>query len=413
MANPNYDINYDDERFDQVELDKNNAMHDMEATYDDMIGKTDKYYEDLIQASKDNADKQSQLQQEQTNLTIEQINQQKAQAEKDYIKQQSGAYADWRKQSNQYGTEAEKMASAGLTNTGFSESSQVSMYNTYQNRVATARASFDQATLNYNNSIKEAQLQNSSILAEIAAKAYEQQLTLALEGFQYKNNLIIEQANKKTELENTYYNRWLNVLNQMNQENALAEEVRQFGETQKFQAEQAEKDRLHQSTENQLNRDFQAAQAELDRKHQTEQAELERQHDFAMLEAQTKAEKELLDKQHSQAMAKLKQQQKYEKELLQKQYDLEQQAIIEDKPKSGNNSISPQKKAQIDKLVEDKMDREDNMNYAKQYLNGLVSSGATKAQVTNAINDALKNGAITKAEAAELRKIFTPSGLTY
>ena len=322
MANPTYDINYEDERFAQVEADKNNALTELEETYSGMIENSDKYYDNLIQSSKDWADQQSQLQQEKTDFTIEQINQQKDKAEKDYIKEQSGAYVDWQKQSNQYGSEAEKMASAGLTNTGFSESSQVSMYNTYQNRVATARESFNNAVLNYNNSIKDAQLQNNSILAEIAYNSLQQQLELSLQGFQYKNNLILEQASKKTELNNTYYNRYLDVLNQINTENAMAEDVRQFNETLAFNANQAELDREHQSTENELNRNFQAAQAELDRNFQAQQAELERQHDMAMLEAQTKAEKELLNKQHAQAMAKLEKQHEYELEMLEKEYAL-------------------------------------------------------------------------------------------
>ena len=240
MATPTYDVNYDDERFQQVNTDKDAALSELEQTYAGMIGESDKYYQAQIDASKQWADKQSQLQQEQTDFTIEQIEQQKDQAHKDYIKEQSGAYVDWRKQSNEYGTEAEKMASAGLANTGFSESSQVSMYNTYQNRLMTARESYNQAVLNYNNSIKDARLQNNSVLAEIAYNALQQQLELSLQGFQYKNNLIQEQANKKMELDNTYYSRWQDVLNQINHENAFAEEIRQYEQNYQLQTEQLE-----------------------------------------------------------------------------------------------------------------------------------------------------------------------------
>ena len=223
-----YDINYEDERFQQVESDKTSALSNLEKTYSDMVNNTDKYYQDQINASQQWADKQSQLQQEKTDFTIEQIEQQKAQAQKDYTKEQSGAYVDWRKQSNEYGTEAEKMASAGLQNTGYSESSQVSMYNTYQNRVASARESYNQAVLNYNNAIKDARLQNNAALAEIAYQALQTQLELSLQGFQYKNNLILEQTNKKLEVDQMYYNRYQDVLEQINRENAVAEEVRQF-----------------------------------------------------------------------------------------------------------------------------------------------------------------------------------------
>lgn len=234
----NYDVNYDDERFAQVEGDKQQALTDLEQTYGGMINQTDDYYQAQIDAANQWADKQSQLQQEKTDFTIEQIEQQKDKAQKDYTKEQSGAYVDWQKQSNQYGVNAEQQAAAGMDGTGFSESSQVGMYNTYQNRIASARESYNQAVLNYDNAIKDARLQNNSVLAEIAYEALQQQLELSLQGFQYKNQLILDQANKKTELENTYYNRYLDVLNQINTENALAEDIRQFDQNYALQTEQ-------------------------------------------------------------------------------------------------------------------------------------------------------------------------------
>ena len=235
-----YDVNYDDERFTQVESDKQEALSDLEQTYGGMIGESDSYYQAQIDASKEWADKQSALQQEQTDFTIEQIEQQKGQAEKDYTKEQSGAYVDWQKQSNRYGVEAERQASAGMDGTGFSESSQVGMFNAYQNRVATARESYNQAVLNYNNAIKDARLQNNAVLAEIAYQALQTQLELSLQGFQYKNNLILEQANKKVELDNAYYNRYLDVLNQINTEKAFEENVRQYNQNYELSVKQYE-----------------------------------------------------------------------------------------------------------------------------------------------------------------------------
>lgn len=237
MAN-GYDLNYDDERFRDVEADKQKALAEVEDTYSGMIEDSDGYFQAQIDASKEWADTQAQLQQQNTDLAIEQIEQQKDKAEKDYTKEQSGAYTDWQKQSNAYGVNAEQMASGGLTNTGFSESSQVSMYNTYQNRVAMARESYNQAVLNYNNNIKEAQLQNNSKLAEIYFTALQQQLELSLQGFQYKNQLLETQANKKLEVDQMYYNRYQDVINQMNTENALAEEIRQYNESIALQREQ-------------------------------------------------------------------------------------------------------------------------------------------------------------------------------
>ena len=306
-ATPNYSPDYNSQPFKDVDASIANQQNQLDQIYGGMINNTDQYYNEQIQASKDWAEKQTQLQQEQTDFAIEKIEQQKDQAHKDYLKEQSGAYVDWQKQSNQYGTQAEKTASAGLANTGFSESSQVSMYNTYQNRVATARESFNNAVLNYNNAIKDAQLQNNATLAEIAYNALQQQLELGLQGFQYKNQLILEQANKKTELENIKWNRYQDILQQINTENALAEDIRQYNETQKWQTEQAELDRQHNLERDRINNEFAAKQAELDRKH-----------DFALVEANTKAAKEKADHEHKLAMEQLKKEQAYALEQLDK-----------------------------------------------------------------------------------------------
>ena len=239
MAN-NYDINYDDQRFKDVEADKKVALSENEKMYSGMINESDKYYQAQIDASKQWADTQSKLQQEQTDFALEKIEQEKDQAKKDYTKEQSGAYVDWQKQSNQYGVNAEQAAANGMQNTGWSESSQVSMYNTYQNRVATARDSYNRIVLDFNNQMTEARLQNSSILAEIAYEAQKQQLELNLQAFNHKNTLLLEQANKKLEIENQYYNRYQDVLAQINQENALAEQIRQYNEEMALKQKQYE-----------------------------------------------------------------------------------------------------------------------------------------------------------------------------
>lgn len=235
MATPNYSINYEDERFKQVESDKQAAITEINDTYGSMINQSDKFYKDQVAAAEDYGRTQQNLQQQNTNFAIQKINQQKEQAGKDYIKEQSGAYVDWQKQSNQYGAGAEQMAAQGLVGTGFSESSQVSMYNTYQNRVATARESHQRAVLEYDNAIQEARLQNNAALAEIAYKTLQTKLELNLQGFQYKNQLITDRLDKQQQADEMYYSRWQDVLQQQNTENAMAEEVRQFNENKELE----------------------------------------------------------------------------------------------------------------------------------------------------------------------------------
>ena len=104
--------------------------------------------------------------------------------------------------------------------------------------MASARASYQTAVLNYDNAIKDAQLQNNSLLAEIAYNSLQQQLQLSLEGFQYKNQLILEMAKEKRTVEESYYKRYQDVLAQINHENALAEEARQADLANERQQEQ-------------------------------------------------------------------------------------------------------------------------------------------------------------------------------
>jgi hypothetical protein len=46
-------------------------------------------------------------------------------------------------------------------------------------------------------------------------------------------------------------------------------------------------------------------------------------------------------------------------------------------------------------------------------INQMISSGATKDKISNEISLALRNGAITKAQATKLRNTFTPRGVQY
>jgi hypothetical protein len=187
---------------------KDSLVNEVQTNYNNQVNLTDQKYNELINASKDYAKQQSNIQQQQTNQTIKEINQNKEKAEKDYTKEQKGAYADYAKQTNDYGVNAERQAAAGLQGSGYSESSKVNMYNTYQNRYVAARDSYNLAIQNYDNQIAQARIQNSSALAEIAYNALQTQLQTAIEGFQYKNELLNNLTSQKINISSTYDNMW-------------------------------------------------------------------------------------------------------------------------------------------------------------------------------------------------------------
>lgn len=216
--NPNEQVNLNDSRLTTIENQRNNAIAQSNATYNNMASQSDQFYNNQTQVAQDYANKQQQLQNDLTNQAIAEINQEKAKTERDYQKEQRGAYADYARNVNNYGINAEINAARGLSNTGYAESSRVSMYNAYQNRVATARQSLQDSLQGFNNAIAQARLNNSTKQAEIAYNLAKTQAENALANFQYKNTLVEAGINQANVINNRYDSRYNNMLGQLNQE---------------------------------------------------------------------------------------------------------------------------------------------------------------------------------------------------
>ena len=228
-------MNYEDERFKKVEQEKQDQLAQVNQTYQDLLNERNALtteQSNLVDqwqtTQNENLDKQLAYQQDL-------INQQRKDTEKAYQKEAKSAYADYQKEKDAYGVEREKQVSSGLGNTGYSESSRVNMYNTYQNRLASAKESMDTAYMQFDNAIREAQLQNDVTKAENALSALQQKLNITLEAFDYtstaKTNLLGQQQN----INNTYYNRYQDVVNQINYEKEREEAIRQFNEQMAYQ----------------------------------------------------------------------------------------------------------------------------------------------------------------------------------
>ena len=154
---------------------------------------------DLAKKSKDSMDKAlnnySSSQTKNINNTLEQTKkeytQKKTEADNDAATQSRAANTDYLKSINPYGAGAEAQASAGLSGSGYSESTKSANYNTMQNRVAIAKSTADKAKLSYDNQIAQANLQKNSQLAELAYNTMAQ----------------------KAENMNNYFNNRLNITN--------------------------------------------------------------------------------------------------------------------------------------------------------------------------------------------------------
>ena len=233
-------VNYNDDRFQQVEDEKQEQLNQYNQTYDDLMAEREEItnqQQGLVdqwqQTQNENLDKQLQFQQDL-------INQQKAETEKAYQKEAKSAYTDYQKEIDRYGVSREQQVTNGVGNTGYSESSNVSMYNTYQNRLSTAHESLTKAYTEFDNAIREAQLTNDVTKAENALTALQQKLQITLEGFNYKDTATQNKLNWQQQINSDYYNRYQDVLNQINYENEVAEQIRQFNEQMALQKQQFE-----------------------------------------------------------------------------------------------------------------------------------------------------------------------------
>ena len=231
-------VNYDDERFTNLEVEKQNELNKYNQTYDNLIAERDKFTEQQQNYVDNWVNTQNQIANNNLQHQIDLYNQQKEQVEKDYQKEASASYSDYLKEVDRYGVSRENVVANGLSNSGYAESSKVDMYNTYQNRIATARSSLNSALLDFNNAIKEAQLSNNATIAQNALTALQQKLDIALEGFNYKDTATQNKLNWEYNINNNYYNRYQDVEDQINYENQQAEAIRQYNEQMAYQKEQ-------------------------------------------------------------------------------------------------------------------------------------------------------------------------------
>lgn len=297
-ADGGYSVNYDDERFQEVKNEQVQQETQINQTYDNILNNSDQHYQNQIDATKQYADKQTELQQAQTDFAIQQIEQQKEKAQQDYTKEQKGAYVDYMKQTK---SNAQNMANSGLSNTGYSESSIVAIYNQYQNRVGTAKESLNNTILNYNNGIQQAILANNEKLAEIAFNSLQTQNQLNQQAFEYKNSMILQKENVLQQVNDTYYARHQDVLGQINSEIELQMALDQIDrEYDQWLKEFNEKVRQSNLQHEQWMKDFDAQQEQ----RRIQNAQWEKEYALALQEsnasiAYTKAQTEALRKENN------------------------------------------------------------------------------------------------------------------
>lgn len=138
----------------------------------------------------------NQILNEQDAYLVSRLEQQKQKAEQSYTQEKSAAYADYQKQVDPYGVQAEQLASSGLSNSGYAESLKTQAYVAYQNRQAVAHQSYQDALVSFNNAFNEAKMQNDATRANLAFQTYQMQLETIISMLASENAEIFKQANQ-------------------------------------------------------------------------------------------------------------------------------------------------------------------------------------------------------------------------
>ena len=191
-------------QLDQLDEQEKAALAENEQFYEGQVAASDAAYEEAKADVADWKTEQENLQNQRTEFELDKIEQQQAQAQQDYEKEQRAAYTDWQKQSAQHGVAAEQMAAAGMTGSGYAESSKVQMYTAYQQRLVAAKESMDKLTINFNNAMTEARLQNNSALAQIAYDAYEQETKIVMAQLAAREDIYTAQQKDAAKIADFY-----------------------------------------------------------------------------------------------------------------------------------------------------------------------------------------------------------------
>lgn len=156
----------------------------MATGYEDL----DKLVQDQNNLFNQQEQKQNDLINQKTQMEVDELNRQKEKLDKETSKTTQGLYSAWQKQANQYGAGMEKLASQGLGNSGYAESTRTSLYNTYQKNVTDTLNKSNELKSDYDFKIAQARQQGSVQQAQMALDLYSQKLQFLTQNYQLRQN---------------------------------------------------------------------------------------------------------------------------------------------------------------------------------------------------------------------------------
>lgn len=124
----------------------------------------------------------------QTDLNVAELQRNKDEIDKDVNKTNRALYTDYRKASNPYGTNAENLASRGLGNSGYAETTQTNLYNTYQKNITDTLNNARDLKADFDFQISKARQTGDITLAQNSLQIYNQKMQLLAQEYEMRNN---------------------------------------------------------------------------------------------------------------------------------------------------------------------------------------------------------------------------------
>lgn len=169
--------------------------------------------------------KQIDLISQQTQIQTDELNHEKEKIDKDVNKTTSGLYANWQKQANQYGAQAEQLAQQGLANSGYAETIKTALYNTYQKNVTDTLNNARDLKSDYDFKIAQARQQGSVQQAQAALDLYAQRMQLLTQNYELRQNR--EQYLYQQERDRVSDNQWQKTFDEQTRQNEIENQWKQ------------------------------------------------------------------------------------------------------------------------------------------------------------------------------------------
>lgn len=132
--------------------------------------------------------KQEEIVNKQTQMNVDELEKNKAEIDEQAKKTNQGLYTEYKKASNPYGVNAEATYARGLGNSGYAETTQTNLYNTYQKNVTNTINNAQKLKSDFDFQISQARQNGDITLAQNALQIYMQKMQLLTEEYELRNN---------------------------------------------------------------------------------------------------------------------------------------------------------------------------------------------------------------------------------